>query len=83
MSHSREKLGTKTCPRCGGRGTVPDETVGPSLKAFREKSGVALLKLSKELELSRTFLSDLEAGRRNWSPLLIEKYRRKVGELAA
>lgn len=76
------RLGTKVCPRCGGVGKIPDDSVGPVMRALRQKHGVAIKALSRELGVSRTYIYDLEKGVRNWSPELIERYREGIGVLA-
>lgn len=48
---------------------------GKRVRALREKSGVSLRQLARDMKLSAPFLSDLERGRRNWS---VENFKKAV-----
>jgi len=55
---------------------VPTETVqqidqleaAKTIRDMREKAGMSLRRLAKELGFSAAFVSDMELNRRNWSP---------------
>lgn len=41
---------------------------GRAVRQAREKAGMSLRRLAKEMKFSPPFVSDLELGRRNWTP---------------
>lgn len=46
----------------------------------RLESGKAQKDMAKSMGISAAYLSDLEAGRRDWSEELIEKFDKAIGE---
>lgn len=58
---------------CNGTGYAPDpRLIGERLRHVRECKGVSLRRLARSLKISAAFLSDLELGRRRWSPKRIK-----------
>lgn len=48
---------------------------GKLIRAKREKLGMSLRRLAKEMGVTAPFLSDLELGRRNWK---VERFNKAV-----
>lgn len=71
----------QTCGACGGRGTTPTREVGAHLAAQREKYGITQRALADKLNISRSYLSDLELDNRAWTNELVESYQQKLSEL--
>ena len=66
---------TKPCRYCNGTGKEVDQSaLGSELRKKREASGISLRKMADSLGISPPFMSDLELGRRNWSPENIAKF---------
>ena len=62
------------CPRCDGSGKI--KTVNASaLRDLRKAKGLSLRQLAKSLHFSAPYLSDIELGRRNCTPEILELYR--------
>lgn len=59
------------CPRCDGTGDLPD---GKTLRDLREAYGVSLRAVARALELSISYISDLERDKRNWTASLGTSY---------
>lgn len=55
-----------------------NQKTGERLKKLRESRGVMQNFIADKLGISKSFLSDLEAGNRNWSPLLVRKYENLI-----
>lgn len=65
------------CPKCHGTGRIPDDRVlGAELRRRRLKRGLGLREMAARLEFSPAYISDLELGRRAWSPSTRERYER-------
>lgn len=64
--------------RCFGcefcRHEVDHAALGHDLRAEREKAGMAQSEVGKLMKVSYGFVSDLENGRRNWTPQMIDRY---------
>ena len=55
----------RACKRCGGSGKEPDWGVlGAVIRERREKRGMTLRELARRAEVSPSFVSDMEGGRR-------------------
>lgn len=66
---------TKKCDRCDGTGRVPDPVaIGDHLRKKRENAGVSLRTIAKQMNISATYLSDMERGNRLWSVVKVEQY---------
>lgn len=64
------------CPRCDGTGKLfDDRELGAALRAEREKAGKSLREVAKKMDLTISYISDLELGRRMWREELIERFR--------
>lgn len=46
---------------------------GQRIRSAREKAGKSLRWLANEMQKSPPYMSDLERGRRNWTPELFER----------
>lgn len=66
---SGEKLGCEFC-----RGEADHKAIGHRMVQEREKMGMAQSELGREMNLSATYICDLEHGRRNWTPQMIDRY---------
>lgn len=65
----------KTCQRCNGTGQEPDQSrIGNDMRKAREHAGLKQGVVSKRLDISQAYLSDLERGRRAWSSDLISRF---------
>ena len=53
---------------------IDHEETGKRARVEREKVGKTLKNIGDLMVLSESYLSDLERGRRNWSPTLIEQF---------
>lgn len=53
--------------------------VGESMRELREDAKVSLRTIAKRIDVSPAFLSDLELGRRNWTPDLVRRFADAVG----
>jgi len=64
------------CRRCKGSGREPDQVeTGLWFRAHREQLGISLRTMAKRLNISPSFLSNLEQGRRVWTPSVRESYK--------
>lgn len=69
----------KPCQHCAGTGKEPDHRqLGEDLRRFREWHEASLTAVAEELGLSKSYVCDLELGRRNWRMDLIDRYRAAV-----
>jgi len=75
------KLKTQTCGACNGTGTLPSDDAGPLLKAEREKAGVQAKDIAEALNVSPSYLHDLERGNRRWTNELVESYMKALEKL--
>ena len=65
----------KSCPRCGGSGTVMhDGFVGQQMRSRREQAGISLRELARRVEWSAAYVSDLELGRKVWTDRKLKRY---------
>ncbi len=72
----------KACDKCGGTGRIPDDRIyGAEMRKFREAAGITARTVARRLEVSASYLSDLEHGRRRWTPKLIFAYTTAVEDL--
>ena len=61
----------------------PDnEVAGQFIRDQREKHGITLRRLAHEMGITPPFLSDMELGRRGWSPQRFELAQEKIKELS-
>ena len=65
------------CERCLGDGSVIDQRgLGRLLRVRRELLGISLTNAADALGISKSYLSDLEYGRRDWRNTLFTAYTR-------
>lgn len=72
------ELKMKCCPACLGKGTVPGDTIGAQLRRLREAAGVKPTAMSTALNMSPSYLYDLERNRRRWTNELVKSYQNKL-----
>lgn len=71
----------KPCPHCGGTGEVwYDERAGALLRGMRERTGLTAKDVAARLGISPQYLSDLERGRRRWTPALVGAFQDTLAE---
>jgi hypothetical protein len=70
-----------TCHECGGAGKQPAADVGPLLKAERIKRGIGLRQMERALDISRTYLTDLEKGTRRVTSKIASAYLEQLEKL--
>lgn len=69
------KVKTKNCRCCAGSGQEIDHLVtGRALRSRREKAGYTLTRVAGDMDISKAYLHDLEAGKRYWNQDLIQRY---------
>lgn len=62
-----------TCDKCNGSGVILE--VNPAkLREIRVKAGLSLRDLAERGDLTAPYLSDVERGRRNFTPRLEKLY---------
>ncbi len=64
-----KRLGCEFC-----RGEVNHERMGHKMAALRRDAGLSQKRLAEILSISAGYLSDLEQGRRKWTPQRIDDY---------
>lgn len=63
------------CRHCEGSGKAFDRNVvGPMLREARERRQVAARSVARRMGITPSYISDLELGRRDWSPALVARY---------
>ena len=69
------------CPKCSGKGRVPDfYSIGPVLRAERKAARFGLREVAREMAISAPYLHDLEHGRRVWTQDMIDRYRQIISQ---
>jgi hypothetical protein len=80
MEH--KPIDTIVCPRCKGCGWIPDHTTyAPVARYERKRIGAVLKQVAKEMNISLSYMSELEQGRRTWDETLINSHRRAISRL--
>lgn len=74
-------LKTKCCHACGGSGTLPDGNAGRLLRTERERAGVRVSALADAMNISDSYLYDLERGHRKLTNELLGAYQRGLEKL--
>jgi transcriptional regulator with XRE-family HTH domain len=72
-------LKTLECESCNGTGKQPD---GAYIRGQREKRGVSLRDAAEEMQISATYLSNIESGRRRATWELIKKFDNAMKRMA-
>jgi plasmid maintenance system antidote protein VapI len=68
---------TMTCPRCKGCGKVQDpRAVGEHMRSKREEKRLSLRSVAKAAKITPAYLSDMELGRRNFTPEMLMRVGR-------
>ena len=55
------------------------EGTGKSLRALREAKGIKAVFVCKKMDVSASYLSDLERDRRAWNDDLIARFKAAIG----
>ena len=64
------------CKYCHGTGEVLSQAfVGASFRKLREGREISLRTMAQRLDISASYLSDLELGRRQWHNSMAEAFR--------
>lgn len=63
----------KCCPTCLGEGVVPEAS---DARKRREAAGLTLRRVADGMQITPTYLSDLERGNRTWSGDLWQRFCR-------
>ena len=65
----------QSCRRCNGTGVEPDQVAtGQAMRALREQKNLSQTLVAKRLHVSKSYLSDLELGRRGWHSKIQERF---------
>lgn len=77
------KFKTAECSHCDGTGKQVDHAaIGKVMRELRRKKGISLTEFSHLMNFSIPYLSDLELGKRNWTPQRIDRYREALSKAA-
>ena len=67
------------CIRCSGTGLEPDDrAIGRRMRERRLAKGLSLRAMATLLELSSSYISDLETGRRQWGKRNVDRYEQAL-----
>lgn len=56
------------CPKCKGKGTLPEKhSQGCQFQSWRKKSGLSLAEAARKMGISEGHLCKLENGQREWT----------------
>lgn len=65
----------RICEHCNGTGFEPDDrAIGQLMRERRMQRGITLTEMATRLQLTKSYLSDLEVGRRHWTRTNLERY---------
>jgi transcriptional regulator with XRE-family HTH domain len=65
---------SKTCPKCFGSGTLPDQkAIGKVMRKRREQAGIGLRQMARQVKVCPSLLSRLERGLAVWNLSLITR----------
>lgn len=76
----KTKITTVPCPRCDGAGEVPGPKTGEPLRERREAANISRDRIAAGMDISVSYLRDLEQGLRPWSKALVEGYESALEE---
>jgi transcriptional regulator with XRE-family HTH domain len=63
------------CDKCGGTGKIESPVLAGSFRRkIRKQYGLTLRAVATKMGVSAAYVSDLELGRRNWSPAVSAQY---------
>jgi len=63
------------CPKCNGRGRLPDQRfIGSQQRKRREKAGKSVREVARIMGFSGPYISDLELGRKQWTEKLLRAF---------
>jgi predicted transcriptional regulator len=60
------------------RREVDNEATGKAAKKFRELHRMSQAKIARKMGFTPPYICDLEKGRRQWTPELVESYKKAV-----
>ena len=75
------KLKTQPCHACEGSGKIPADDVGTVLREEREAIDITQGAVADVLNISQTYLRDLETNRRRWTNELVTSYQQALERL--
>ena len=68
---------TIKCPKCKGAGEIDNPVfIGKEFRVKRESRNITLRELSKLINLSPTYICDLEHGRRAWNKAIKDLFEK-------
>lgn len=71
------------CTTCGGTGFLPDDKeTGDKFKFWRKEKAIGLREAARMLNISHTYLSQLERGERRWTSILIAEANEAIKNYA-
>lgn len=59
---------------------VDDMATGYNARSIRRKSGMSMKEMADFMKISTPYLSELERGKRRWSPVLVNKFNQAKKE---
>jgi hypothetical protein len=66
----------KKCPKCLGTGIMQDQrSLGENCWLLRDRAGLSLAVVAGRMGIDASYLSYLEAGKRDWSPELLASFK--------
>ena len=69
------------CAKCLGTGLRQDQrALGADCWRLRDKRGLSLAETARRMGIDASYLSYLEAGKRDWSPDLIARLETALGK---
>lgn len=63
------------CPKCSGRGKVPDPETGLEIRRERERLGISQEEVARRMGITQSYLTMLERDKRPWSANMVTAYR--------
>lgn len=73
----------KTCPECGGAGTIADRQLGEEIRMLRVAAKVSVRKLAARLDVQHSYISRAERGDVPWPMGRTAEILQAIRELAA
>lgn len=76
----RYKAADEKCKHCGDGREIDHVLTGEQAREMRTASGMSQKEVAEAMDppISQQYLGDLEKGRRNWLPILVERFEAVV-----